>query len=277
MAKDKRINEKYNIKTGFFEDGLPYGRMGNKKNILVYIEALTFRNEPPSGFIFKRLCRKSKLLMEEYTIFIIGRKSNIPEDYKIDDMANDYAKLIRREFKGPVDIMGVSTGGQIAHYIAADHPDVVRKLVIISAAYRLSEKGAEIEGRSAKSFMQGKYGRSLAIMMELVFAPGLKRSIIKFFIRLLGKRILGKIEYPNDFLLEVKADREMNFKERLKEIKAPTLVISGVLDICYTANDVRTTAEGIPNAELILYKGYGHNLAGYTNKVHKDIIAFLKK
>lgn len=70
----------------------------------------------------------------------------------------------------------------------------------------------------------------------------------------------------------------MNFKDRLEEIKAPTLVMSGELDIGYSADDVRTTAEGIPNAELILYKGYGHNLTlSNTKQVQKDILEFLKE
>lgn len=193
-------------------------------------------------------------------------------------MAEDYAKMIRREFKGPVDVAGVSTGGQIAHFLAADHPDTVRKLVIISAAYRLSEKGVEIERKAADYFQKEKYGKSMAAVMEMVFPSGFKGVVIKFFMRLIGNMMLGKLKYPNDFLVEVQADREMNFKDRLSEIKAPTLIMSGELDVAYTANDVRTTAEGIPNSKLILYKGYGHNLTmSNRGQVLKEALEFLKK
>ena len=186
--------------------------------------------------------------------------------------------MIRREFKGPVDVAGVSTGGQIAHFLAADHPDTVRKLVIISAAYRLSEKGVEIERKAADYFQKEKYGKSMAAVMEMVFPSGFKGVVIKFFMRLIGNMMLGKLKYPNDFLVEVQADREMNFKDRLSEIKAPTLIMSGELDVAYTANDVRTTAEGIPNSKLILYKGYGHNLTmSNRGQVLKEALEFLKK
>jgi len=40
----------------------------------------------------------------------------------MDKMADDYAQVIRREFNGPVNIMGISTGGQISHYLAAFLP-----------------------------------------------------------------------------------------------------------------------------------------------------------
>ena len=276
--KDKKIKERYNVETGFFEDGLPYARMGDKPNIIVNIEALSFKHEPPSGFILKQFKKLARFFTKDYTMYLIGRRSNLPEDYLFDKMADDYAKMIRREFKGPVDVMGVSTGGQLAHYLAADHPDIIRKLVIISAAYRISERGVEIERKAAEYFKQGKYGKSLAALLDLVFSSRIMRSIAKFFIRLIGKKMMGEIEYPNDFLNEIQADREMNFEERLEEIKAPTLVMSGELDLCYSAADVRTTAEGIPNAELILYKGYGHNLIMSNRKqVQKDILEFLKK
>ncbi len=88
----------------------------------------------------------------------------------------------------------------------------------------------------------------------------------------------GNIRYPNDFLTEVRVGREMNFKDRLKDIKVPTLVMSGGLDIGYTAEDVRTTADGIPDVRLILYKGYGHNLSfSNTEQVQKDMLEFLRK
>ena len=275
--KDRRTKEKYNIETGYFEDGLPYARIGDKPNILVNIEALSFKHEPPSGFMLEQFVKSFRPFTEDYVVYQIGRKQNVPEDYKFSDMANDYANLIRKEFQEPADIMGVSTGGQIAQYLAADHPDIVRKLIIISAAYQVSEKGANIEEKAAEYFKQGKYGKSLATILDLLFTSKVNRSIAKFFTRLLGKRFIGKIEFPNDFLTEVRGDIEMNFKERLKDIKAPTLVLSGDLDIEYTADLVSETAERIPNSKLILYEGYGHNLAAKWKLIQKDILEFLKK
>jgi len=117
----------------------------------------------------------------------------------------------------------------------------------------------------------------MAVMMDFSLLPGLKRSMFKFFMQLIAGRMMGDIEYPNDFLAEVRADREMNFINRLKDIKAPTLIMSGELDIGYTIDDVRVTAEGIPDARLILYKGYGHNIT-FSNmeQVQKDMLKFLR-
>ena len=278
VSKEKDSKEKFPIETGYFEDGLPYAKIGDKSKILVNIEALSTEHKPPSGFVLNQFKKDAEPFLDDYTVYRIGRKPNLPEGFFMDKMAKDYATLIRREFNGPVDIMGISTGGQIAHFLAADHPDTVHKLVIISAAFRISEKGEEIERKAAVYFQQKKYGKSMAATMEMVYPSGIKRALLQSFIRLMGKLFFRNLKYPNDFLIEVQADREMNFKERLSEISAPTLIMSGVDDVAYNVDDVRTTAEGIPNADLKLFDGYGHNLAVSNRKeVLEEALRFLKK
>ncbi|MFX0023741.1 MAG: alpha/beta fold hydrolase [Candidatus Hermodarchaeota archaeon] len=275
MAKDKKQRDKLVVESGFFEGGLPYARIGNNLNYIINLEALTFTNKPPSGFMMKRFVKAVKPLMDKYTVFFIGRKQNVPEDYTFTDMAKDYADMIRKEFQKPVIIMGASTGGQIAHYLAADHPDVVQKLVIISAAHKVSEKGAEIENRAAEYFKRGKYSKSLVAILDLIYSSKITRGIGKFFTRLLGRFFIGKIKYPNDFLTEIKGDIEMDFEDRLSEIKAPTLILSGELDIEYPPEIVRRTAEGIPNAKLKIFEGQGHGLAAKWKLLQDDILEFL--
>jgi pimeloyl-ACP methyl ester carboxylesterase len=215
--------------------------------------------------------------IEDYTVYLVGRKQNLPGNYTFDDMAKDYANMIKREFNRPVIIMGASTGGQIAQFLAANHPDVVQKLIIISASYKVSERGAEIESQVAKYFKQEKYGKAFAVLLDLIWNSKIKKSIAKFFTRIFGKLVIGKIEYPNDLLTEIRGDIEMNFKDRLKDIKAPTLILSGESDIEYPAYLVQETAQGIPNANLILYKGFGHNLAlANREQLQRDILKFLK-
>jgi pimeloyl-ACP methyl ester carboxylesterase len=151
-------------------------------------------------------------------------------------------------------------------------------LVIISAAYRLSEQGVELERRAAEHYKQGKYGKALAAIMDMMYPPGIRRILIKFIIRIIGPFIIGNVKYPNDMLIEVQADREMNFKERLGEIKIPTLILCGELDRGYSIDDVRETAKGIPNAKLITYENFGHDLTRNNWKqVQTDIMEFLSE
>lgn len=250
--KSRTMKQNFEVETGYFESGLPYVKIGQGSNIIVNIEALTYKHEPASGFVLKQFIKDSKPFLDNHTIYLIGRKPNLPPGYFMDQMADDYARVVKEDLKKPVIIIGASTGGQIAQNIAANYPELVQKLIIISAAYRISKQGEEIERRSAEYFAQGKYGKYLSTSMELIYDAGIKRSLLKGFIRVIGKLLVRKVKYPNDYLVEVEADREMDFKERLKDIRAPTLILSGVRDICYAVEDVQETSEGIPNSELIL-------------------------
>lgn len=269
-------SNKLKVETGYFNEGLPYLKIGDKPDILVSIEALSFKHEVPTRMMAKMTINSMKVFTDEYTVYVIGRKPNLPDNYLFDKIAADYAQVFRRVFKKPVDLIGVSTGGQIIQYIAADHPDVVRKIVLISTAYRLSEAGVKSEAKSGEYFLKKKYGKAMASIIEDVYKPGFTLSFMQVFLRMFGRFIIGKVKYPNDYMVEIIADREMNFLNQLHEIKAPTLILSGEDDIPYTAEDVKKTAEGIPNARLKFYKGFGHNLSiSNSNQVNSDAKAFL--
>lgn len=61
------------------------------------------------------------------------------------DMADDYAAMIKEEFGGPVDVIGVSAGGSIAQHFAADYPDLVRRLVLHSSAHSLNDDAKRLQ------------------------------------------------------------------------------------------------------------------------------------
>ena len=45
--------------------------------------------------------------------------------------------------------MGMSYGGLIAQHLAADHPELIHRLVIAMSVYRFSEEGNKLEMRLA--------------------------------------------------------------------------------------------------------------------------------
>jgi pimeloyl-ACP methyl ester carboxylesterase len=47
-------------------------------------------------------------------------------------LAAEHADALREAFAEPVDLLGMSTGGSIAQQLAAEHPRVVRRLVLVS-------------------------------------------------------------------------------------------------------------------------------------------------
>jgi pimeloyl-ACP methyl ester carboxylesterase len=56
------------------------------------------------------------------------------------DMVGDYARWAQGKFDGPVDVIGFSTGGEIAQHFAADHGQLVGRLVLSDTGCRLMKE-----------------------------------------------------------------------------------------------------------------------------------------
>ena len=65
-----------------------------------------------------------------------GRTVDIDRPLSFEAMADDIATLIRYLGFEKADVMGYSVGGEVALRAAIQHPEVVRKLIIISATFR---------------------------------------------------------------------------------------------------------------------------------------------
>ncbi|MFL6114832.1 MAG: alpha/beta fold hydrolase [Catenulispora sp.] len=63
--------------------------------------------------------------------------ADIDRPIRLETCADDVAELIRHLGIGPADVAGYSFGGGVALRCAIQHPDVVRKLVVISFCFNL--------------------------------------------------------------------------------------------------------------------------------------------
>jgi pimeloyl-ACP methyl ester carboxylesterase len=272
----KEYDTKLEAVTGYSKNGLPYFRMGSGQRIIVIFGGgPDFAHKPPSGFQLRMESSSFKELAKEYTVYCVSRGRGLPAGYSTRDMSNDYAVMIREELAGPVDIIGLSSGGPIAHWFAVDHHDLIRHLILAETGYRLSEEGKEWTRYMGDLARQGKWRKAGVFMVTTIYPKGLKKHLFKLVMWLFGKNMIG-VSDPSDGLVEVEAEVNHDFtSEQLAEIKVPTLVIGGEEDKFYLN---RETAEGIPNAKLILYKGFGHN--AFDDNKHQfqtDILDFLKE
>ena len=261
------------LSAGYFQSGLPYNRSGHGPRPLVVFQGLTFENKPQGRLKFFFY----KFLEDDYVVYEVLRKPGLPKDYTMQDMANDYAVMIQEEFGGPVDVIGISTGGSIVQHFAADHPQLVRRLVIHSSAYTLAESAKQLQMEVGRLAEQGKWWHANALLVASVMPrAGLLKYLSQPLVWLASTLMsLKPPEDPSDLVVTVLAEDQFNFRERLAEIQAPTLVVAGMQDPFYTPALFRETAAGIPNARLILYEGMGHPASG--KQFVKDLLAFLRE
>lgn len=260
-------------KSGYFRSGLPYNRLGHGPRPLVVFQGLMFENKPQSGLTTQMY----NFLKEDYEIYAVLRKPGMPQGYSLRDMADDYATMVREEFGGPVDVIGISTGGSIVQHFAADHPELVRRLVVHSSAYSLSEDAQRLQLKIADLAQQRHWRQAYSLLISSVFPrSGLMKHVSKPVVWL-GSMVmsLSAPDDPTDLVVLIEAEDQFNFIDQLDRITAPTLVVAGDQDPFYTNDSFRETAEGIPNARLILYEGMGHPASG--KRFQQDVLMFLRQ
>jgi len=262
------------ITSGQFENWIPYVRLGSGPRKLAF-----FSGGPgsmlPSGLMLRMMARTFKPFTEDHTVYMMSRRSDLPRGYSTRDMSEDYAAVISGEVGGPVAVIGTSYGGLIAQHFAADHPDLITRLVLASAAYEVSPAGKELDTRVASLQSRGRWGAAYAAEMAGIRPERITRYLMAVAMHLLfiGKR--RPPAYPTDPLVEAEAEANHTTRDRLSEIEVPTLVIGGGSDFFFPAETLRETAAGILNARLVLYEGMGH-AAGFDKRVNRDILAFLR-
>jgi pimeloyl-ACP methyl ester carboxylesterase len=249
---------------------LPYACAKGGQRVLVVFDGLDFSHKPPSALMLRFMFGFIKHLTDDFTVYLVRRRPGLPAGYSMRDMSNDYAVMIKDELEYPVDIMGLSTGGPIAQWFAVDHPELTRRLVLAMAGYRLNENGKRLQLQVADLVRADRYRAAAALMSTSMFS-GVSGVFFKAMFWLVGGMMFGSSASSSDGLVEIEAEDKHDFKDHLVEIKVPTLVIGGDEDFFYP---VRETAEGIPGAKLVLYRGVGHT-AMMKREFGQDLLAFL--
>jgi pimeloyl-ACP methyl ester carboxylesterase len=151
-------------------------------------------------------------------------------------------------FEGPVDVIGFSTGGEIAQYLAADHGELVRRLVLSDTGCRLGEDAKALRRATRNKAAQARPPEAQADIANHIDFGRFGQGVVK----LLGKRLMKEPDDASDYIATIEADLGHDATDALSRIAAPTLVIAGSRDFFYPDPILRETAEQIPQATLRL-------------------------
>ena len=234
---------------------LPFARIGGGPGTLVVLEGLTLENKAPTGWALRLLRWAHQRYTGDYTVYQVGRRPGLPAGYRTRDMAEDYAGWIAGRFGGPVDVVGFSSGGEVAQYLAADHGGLVGRLVLSDTGCRLGEEARALLAGARDLAAQGRAAQAQAELANQMDFGRFGQGVV----RVLGRWLLKEPDDAGDYLVTIEADLAHDGAGALARIAAPTLVIAGSRDFFYPEAIVRETAALIPRATLRLYAGVGHD------------------
>lgn len=210
------------------------------------------------GIGIKPICAAPKPVIEayktfadEFTVYLFDQRSDLPESYSVDEMAEDvYAKIEELDLKD-IYLYGVSLGGMIAVSLTAKYPKLIRKLVLCSTMYEgneLFEKWYEYAQakdsyRLVDSFMDNVYSKQ--------FNEKFKEATLVAF------KDISDDEFKRFAILD-DALVKCEIYDELDEIKdKDILLIGSKVDRVFSYEDMKIMA-GKLNCQTYFYDDYGH-------------------
>lgn len=263
---------------GQFSNGVPYLTFGSGPKTLLFLLGGP-GNTLPVGAATAGFTRGMKGFSDEYTVYLVSRRSALPQGYSTKDMSDDYAALIRADFGGHVDvIIGFSFGGLILQHFAADHGHLASHMVMGGSAHRISAEALKIDHRYAQLVNQGRDREAMAERAAAVFPPGVRRTLLAGVLWTLGPTLMGPVKgsFRQDVLIEAEAELAHHADDSLRRINSPILVVCGRDDFAFSVADVKEMVSLIPTATLKVYD-QGHSTVFLDKHFVEDVRAFVAK
>ncbi|MGX7950992.1 alpha/beta fold hydrolase [Tsuneonella sp. HG249] len=193
----------------------------------------------------------------------IGFKPRVP--YTLADMAKDGIGLLDALGIQKAHIVGASMGGMIAQHMAFSHPERVLSLTsIMSTTGNHKLPGGTKEAMSVLTKRPESMDEDVLVehglkVSRAIGSPGyaMDEDKARERTRALLKRSFYPAGMPRQFAAIV-ADGDR--RERLRSVKAPTLVIHGEADPLVPLPGGEDTAKSIAGAKLKTIPGMGHDL-----------------
>lgn len=188
-------------------------------------------------------------------VFYVNRRPGLPRGMTMAALAGEHAQALREAFGEPVDVLGTSTGGSIAQQLAAEHPDVVRRLVLVSTGCRLGPTARLLQRQIAARVRAGAIRQAGAVM-----AGALAPSALRLPAACLGSLLTPRLFSGSglqDMATTIEAEDEFDLA-RLATVRAPTLLVGGGRDRFYDAALFAETARLIPGCVLEMHPNRGH-------------------
>jgi 2-succinyl-6-hydroxy-2,4-cyclohexadiene-1-carboxylate synthase len=159
---------------------------------------------------------------------------------------------------GRADYVGYSMGGRIALHIALAHPDLVHRLILVSATPGIEDDRARAARREADEAQAAELARSGDIdgFLQRWLAGPLFATLPAEKAGLEARRTNTAAGLASS-LRGLGTGTQDNLWPRLAELAMPVLVVAGQADATYSAIAERMAA-AIPKAQLALLPGAGH-------------------
>lgn len=249
-----------------------YVSFGSGEKVLILLPGLSDGLTTVKGKALL-LAMPYRLFFEEYTVYLFSRKVDLPDAYSIREMADDQAEAMRKLGITKASVLGGSQGGMIAQSLAADHAELLEKLVIAVSAPRVNERIRACVSGWIELAERGEYKKLLIDTAEKSYSPEYLLKYRKLY------PFLGLMGRPSDFrrfLTNSHAILRFDVFHDLKRVTCPTLIVGGEQDQIVGVQASYEMHEQIASSILHVYSGLGHAAYEEAKDFNQRVYDFLE-
>ncbi|GAA4553558.1 alpha/beta fold hydrolase [Amycolatopsis samaneae] len=191
-----------------------------------------------------------------------GNLATVP--YLLSDMAADAVGLFDALGFAKAHVVGASMGGMIVQQLAIDHPDR-----LLSVTSIMSTTGDPAVGRAEPAALavltrppattRAQAIEEGAAAFRALGSPGYPAT--EEYLRAKAAAQYDRAVHPEGTLRQTAAMLASGDRtERLREVRLPFAVIHGDADPLIDVSGGKATADAVPDAELVVLPGMGHDL-----------------
>ncbi|WP_051656590.1 alpha/beta fold hydrolase [Butyrivibrio sp. AE3004] len=213
-----------------------------------------------------------KIFAEEFDVYVMDRRQNLPDKYAIEDMANDTIEVIKALGLKNINIISTSQGGMISMTIALKCPELINNLVVESSSSHMNEKSLAVIG---KWIELAKSGESEALMLEFADKCYTADYVNKYRDAFKKLATLVTDEDLKRFVIIAEGIFDFDISDRIQNIKNRALIIGADKDLVFGKEPSLEIAEKI-GCESYIYEDYGHALYDEAPDCCERIYKFMK-
>ena len=243
---------------------------GSGPDALVMIQGLNLRPVKGSGL---PLAIAYKAFAKDYKVYVFDRRDPLPEKVTVKDLSDDIAQNMKSLGIEKADIFGVSQGGMIAQYLALDHPELVRSMVLGVTLCRSNPTVESVIGGWVGLAEKNDYKALVDDLMVKMYSD----EYINRYARLFSiVQKTQKFVPAERFIKLAQSCTSCDTYDRLTEIKCPVLVLGGMKDKIVTPQASEEIAEKL-GCEIYMYPGLGHSAYEEAKDFNARVLEFFRK